>query len=81
MVKGKKIIKLCLCQVVFIYFRLSYGEWMLEQLIEKSSNGCDIYVMYDIACSLHKHLKVCGVTSRLAKIMFLTCRLQAKVSY
>ena len=42
--------------------RLSYGVWMLEQMVEKyskSNESCDLYFMYDIACTLHKHLKVC----------------------
>lgn len=40
------------------FYRLCYGEWVLEQLNLKNSDGCDVYVMYDIACTLHKHLKV-----------------------
>ena len=41
--------------------RLSYGEWVLERLIEKNAVKNDIYVMYDIACMLHKHLEVCVI--------------------
>ena len=40
--------------------RLSYGEWVLEGLIEKNAIK-NIYVMYDIACMLHKHLEVCVI--------------------
>ena len=32
---------------------------MLEEMISKNRpRGCDLYIMYDIACILHKHLQV-----------------------
>ena len=43
-----------------IYTRLAYAVWMLQKLIEAhSTTGSDVYVMYDIACSLSRHLQVC----------------------
>lgn len=36
---------------------LGYAVWMLEKILEKYS-GSEVFVMYDIACSLFKHLKV-----------------------
>ena len=40
------------------FYRLCYGEWVLEKFNLKNSEGCNVYLMYDIACTLHKHLKV-----------------------
>ena len=43
-----------------IYTRLAYAVWMLQKLIEAhSTTGSDVYIMYDVACSLSRHLHVC----------------------
>ena len=42
----------------FTNFSLAYGEFILDRLIERSTESVEIYVMYDIACTLYKHLKV-----------------------
>ena len=44
--------------VFFTNFSLAYGEFILDRLIERSTESVEIYVMYDIACTLYKHLKV-----------------------
>ncbi len=41
-----------------LFFRLAYGVFMLEKIMETRSSA-KIFVMYDIACSLVAHLKVC----------------------
>ena len=39
--------------------RLAYAVWMLEKIIKANeSTGNKLFVMYDIACSLHSHLNV-----------------------
>ena len=35
-----------------IVYRLSYVVWMLEELVHRIPSTVDVYVMYDIACSL-----------------------------
>ena len=40
-----------------LLFRLAYVLYMFEMLLEKFTS-CKLFVMYDIACSLQKHLKV-----------------------
>ena len=42
----------------FANFSLAYGEFILDRLIERSADTVEMYVMYDIACTLYKHLKV-----------------------
>ncbi len=37
------------------YYTLAYGEWLIQK---ESSKDVQIHVMYDIACTLEKHLKV-----------------------
>ena len=51
-IKGNKI------TFFFTNFSLAYGEFILDRLIERSTESVEIYVMYDIACTLYKHLKV-----------------------
>ena len=42
--------------------RLAYPVWMLENIISThAGSGSKLFVMYDIACSLSKHLKVCSL--------------------
>lgn len=54
-IKGNKI-------TVFLFFfanfGLAYGEFILDRLIERSADTVEMYVMYDIACTLYKHLMV-----------------------
>ena len=39
--------------------RLAYAVWMLENIISKHlSSGSELYFMYDIACTLFRHLQV-----------------------
>lgn len=40
------------------YVRLGYAVWMLESIIEEVDTSNCLYVMYDIACSLYRHLRV-----------------------
>ena len=43
----------------FFLHRLAYSVAMIDKLIAQiSNNKMHIYVMYDIACTLQKHLKV-----------------------
>lgn len=42
-----------------VSIRLAYAKWMLLKLVEHFHHEkVAIHVMYDIACSLHKHLTV-----------------------
>ena len=46
-------------EISHIHNRLAYGVWMLQEILEKySSHGSEIFVMYDIACTLFSHLQV-----------------------
>ena len=39
--------------------RLAYPVWMLDSIISAhAGSGSKLFVMYDIACSLSKHLQV-----------------------
>ncbi len=46
-------------------FSLAYGEFILDSLIERTADNVEIYVMYDIACTLYKHLKVRNLMEHL----------------
>ena len=39
---------------------IAYAVWMLEYLLQKHSDDdiVEVFVMYDIACMLQKHLQV-----------------------
>lgn len=49
----------CSCEVIHYSFicRLAYATYMLEQ-VKKSSGQINHIILYDIACTLHQHLKV-----------------------
>ena len=50
------LIKLyCIC--ILFEFRLSYAVYLIEELLRRC-NGKTVYITYDIACMLQKHLKV-----------------------
>lgn len=38
--------------------RLTYGVWLLNEIVDKQPEGVKIHLMYDIACNLVRHLKV-----------------------
>lgn len=42
------------CNNIFFFFRLAYAVCLMEKLKVNEHT----YVMYDIACQLHAHLKV-----------------------
>jgi len=44
-------------------YRLAYGEWLIQRMIEETSDGVHMHVIYDIACTLDKHLKVYEVVT------------------
>ena len=47
---------------LYIAYHISIRSWMLQTLIEAHSvytTGSDVYIMYDVACSLSRHLHVC----------------------
>ena len=46
------------CYKACIFYSLAYGEWMLERITDKCPDTVEVYVMYDIACTMYKHLKV-----------------------
>lgn len=40
--------------------RLSYSVWMLQEiLMQTKEKSIDLFIMYDVACTLQKHLQVC----------------------
>ncbi len=43
-------------QCMYLY-RLSYAVYLIDALLEKHGTA-EVYIMYDIACTLQKHLKV-----------------------
>ena len=44
--------------VVNLNCRLAYAVWLLHELYEKFPESVNIYLMYDIACSLVRHSQV-----------------------
>lgn len=46
------------------YYRLAYPIYILKQIIMKYQ-GSDIIIMYDIACTLRKHLMVSSYNSAI----------------
>ena len=48
--------------IMCLAYRLAYLVWLIDQLIDRHSPECDkpfeVYVMYDIACTLQKNLEV-----------------------
>ena len=52
-------------------FRLAYAVWMLETMLSRHmSSGSDLYFMYDIACTLYRHLQVGVHLSMSCRKMF-----------
>ena len=49
-------VKLC-----YSYYRLAYGVFLIDSLLEKYVSQ-RAFIMYDVACTLHKHLKVGRLT-------------------
>ena len=47
----------CVCTSVY---RLSYGVWLLQELSQQVSSDITLYIMYDVACNLIRHLKTIG---------------------
>lgn len=39
------------------YLRLSYAVWLVEELVRRIPASVDMNIMYDISCTLVKHLK------------------------
>ena len=42
-------------------YRLAYSVWLISQLLDRVAHAdkpTEVYIMYDIACSLHRHLEV-----------------------
>ncbi len=58
---GERKVKNCGCAfyVILLLFRLGYAVWMLDKILQANrTSNYKIYVMYDIACSLYRHLNV-----------------------
>ena len=48
------------CELMYLLvFRLAYAVWLLNQISQRQPGEINILVMYDIACTLVRHLKVC----------------------
>ena len=45
--------------------------WVLEELVHRIPPAADVYVMYDIACTLVQHLKGRNVEHLLKRISLL----------
>ena len=57
-----RVFCLCVCSFIwkFIYFsflRLAYSIWILDGIVQAQKTE-QIFVMYDIACTLASHLEV-----------------------
>lgn len=45
--------------VVYLYIhRLTYAVWLLDEIVDRQSDDIKLYLMYDVACNLVRHLKV-----------------------
>ena len=47
--------------LAWCFCRLSYAVWMVDRLLHNSKDEVHLAVMYDVACSLQKHLQVSSV--------------------
>ena len=62
-------------------------RYMLEEIKKNKPPGLKHIVLYDIACTLHKHLKVIWFTIKFFIIIFMTillinlCRIEVKKTY
>lgn len=45
-------------QSLVIIPRLSYGVWLMQEMSQQISPDIQLYMMYDVACTLVKHLKL-----------------------
>ena len=45
-----------------IVFRIAYAVWLLSEIVQQQPDDVKILVMYDIACTLVRHLKVHTLT-------------------
>lgn len=56
-----------------LHSRLAYSVWMIDRLLDRHSHNdtAVVYVTYDIACTLHKHLEV--QHSVLLMLWFIYC--------
>ena len=41
----------------YVLYRLSYAVFLIDKLVERHITA-EIFVMYDVACTLRKYLKV-----------------------
>ena len=64
--------------VPLYWYRLEYGVYMLEKILEdmQSKQISEVYMMYDIACTLSSHLKVKWPILRTVNIAFSSICLQ-----
>ena len=47
------------CEVlVSSLYRLAYGVWLLTEILEKCPKDVTLFMMYDVACHLVRHLRV-----------------------
>lgn len=45
------------CYSDYILYRLSYAVYLIDKLAERHVNA-ELFIMYDVACTLKKYLKV-----------------------
>ena len=62
---------ICIIFIIKMYeSRLSYVIWLLEELMHRIESTADVYIMYDIACTLVQHLKAKNGEHLLEHIKF-----------
>jgi hypothetical protein len=44
--------------LLYVLGRISYAEWLLQELIQSYPAEIKLHVMYDIACTLKKYMEV-----------------------
>ena len=55
-----------------VHNRLASGVWMLQEIIEiRFTHGSEIFVMYDIACTVFGHLQVMSVCLSVHDVKFV----------
>ena len=49
---------MCIVKYQYHNCRLAYGVWLLTEIFEKCPKDIKLFMMYDLACHLVRHLRV-----------------------
>ena len=58
--------------------RISYAEWLLQEVVQSYPAEIKLHVMYDIACTIYKYMQV-RITHTIRIKVYTFCQLPRKV--